>query len=73
MVIPEDIEKLHQVAIELGKRPISAAESIDFIQEQWQVNVLGQDEIDQWVVGANGNGTALRVWHKRLREDKGRS
>jgi len=49
----------------------AAIESIDFIQEQWQVNVLGQDEIDQWVVVTNGNGTALCVWHKRLREDKG--
>lgn len=44
---------------------------IDFIQEQWQVNVLDQNEIDQWVVAANGNGTAQRVWHKRLLEDKG--
>ena len=100
VVIPEDIDKLYQVAIERGARPsceghlflvfksgglrqyvtlalgqsfggFAAIERIDFIQEQWQVNVLGQDEIDQWVVVANGKGTALRVWHKRLREDKG--
>jgi hypothetical protein len=44
---------------------------IDFIQEQWQVNVLDQDEIDQWVIAANGNGTAQHVWHKRLLEEKG--
>ena len=44
---------------------------IDFIQEQWQVNVLDQNEIDQWVVAANGNGTARYVWHKRLLEEKG--
>jgi len=49
----------------------SVIERIDFVQEQWQVNVLGQDEIDQWVVVTNGKGMALRVWHKRLREDKG--
>ncbi len=48
-----------------------AIERIDFIQEHWQVNVLHQDQIDQWVVSANGNGTALYVWHKRLLEDKG--
>ena len=44
---------------------------IDFIQEQWQVNVLDQDEIDQWVVSADADGTARYVWHKRLFEDKG--
>jgi len=48
-----------------------AIERVDFTQEQWQVNVLGQDEIDQWVISANGNGTARNVWHKRLLEDKG--
>ena len=48
-----------------------AIERIDFIQEQWQVNVLDQNEIDQWVVAANGNGTAQHVWHKRLLEEKG--
>ena len=47
-----------------------AIERIDFIQEQWHVNVLGQDEIDQWVISANGNGTARDVWHKRLLENK---
>jgi hypothetical protein len=102
VVIPEDIDKLYQVAIERGETPsyerrlflkfksggfrqyvalalgqslfggFAAIERIDFVQEQWQVNVLGQNEIDQWVVVANGKGTALRVWHKRLREDKGR-
>ena len=101
VVIPEEIDKLYQVAIERGARPsyegrlflefksdgfrqyvvlalarrlfggFAAVERIDFIQEQWQVNMLGQDEIDQWVVVANGKGTALSVWHKRLREDKG--
>jgi hypothetical protein len=44
---------------------------IDFIQEQWQVNVLDQDEIDQWVIAANSNGTAHNVWHRRLLEDNG--
>lgn len=44
---------------------------IDFIQEQWQVNVLNQNEIDQWVVAANASGTARYVWHKHLLEDKG--
>jgi hypothetical protein len=48
-----------------------AIERIDFIQEQWQVNVLHQDEIDQWVASANANGTARYVWHKHLLEDKG--
>jgi hypothetical protein len=102
VVIPEDIDKLYQVALERGERSsyegrlflefksgglrqyvvlalgqslfgsFSAIERIDFVQEQWQVNVLGEDEIDQWVVVANGKGTALHVWHKRLREDKGR-
>lgn len=48
-----------------------AIERIDFIQEQWRVNVLHQDEIDQWVVSANANGTARYVWHKHLLEDKG--
>jgi hypothetical protein len=48
-----------------------AIERIDFIQEQWQVNPLGQDEIDQWVISANGNGTAHNVWHRRLLEDNG--
>ena len=47
-----------------------AIESIDFIQEEWQVNVLHQDEIDQWVASANANGTARYVWHKHLLEDK---
>jgi hypothetical protein len=47
-----------------------AIKRIDFIQEQWQVNVLEQDEIDRWVISANGNGTARDVWHKRLLEDK---
>jgi hypothetical protein len=49
-----------------------AIERIDFIQEQWQVNVLDQDEIDQWVVSADASGTARYVWHKRLLEDKGK-
>ena len=101
VVIPEDIDKLYQVAIERGEKPscegrlflkfksggfrqyvalaltrslfgaFAAVERVDFIQEEWQVNVLGQDEIDQWLVVTNGKGTALRVWHKRLREDKG--
>jgi hypothetical protein len=101
VVIPEDIDKLYEVAIERGERPscegrlflkfrsggfrqyvtltlgqglfggFAAIERIDFVQEQWQVNVLGQDEIDQWVVVTNGKGTALHVWHKCLREDKG--
>jgi hypothetical protein len=44
---------------------------IDFIQEHWQVNVLHQDQIDQWVVSANASGTARYVWHKLLLEDKG--
>jgi len=44
---------------------------IDFIQEQWQVNVLDQDEIDQWMISADGNGMARDVWHKRLLEEKG--
>ncbi len=35
------------------------------------MDVLHQDEIDQWVVVANGNGTAHRVWHRRLLENKG--
>jgi hypothetical protein len=48
-----------------------AIERIDFIQEEWQVNVLHQDEIDQWVVSANANGTARYIWHKHLLEDKG--
>ena len=48
-----------------------AIERIDFIQEQWQLNVLDQDEIDQWVVSADASGTARYVWHKRLLEDKG--
>ena len=49
-----------------------AIERIDFIQEQWRVNVLYyQDEIDQWVVSANADGTARYVWHRRLLEDKG--
>ncbi len=49
----------------------SAIARIDFIQEQWQTNVLKQDVIDQWVISAHGDGTALEVWHKRLLEDKG--
>jgi hypothetical protein len=50
---------------------VVAIERVDFIQERWQVNVLHQDQIDQWVVSANGNGTARYVCHKRLLEDKG--
>jgi hypothetical protein len=48
-----------------------AIERIDFIQEQWQVNVLHQDQIDLWVVSANANGAVRQVWHKLLLEDNG--
>jgi len=48
-----------------------AIERVDFIQEQWQVNVFEQDEIDQWLISANNNGMARSVWHKRLLEYKG--
>jgi hypothetical protein len=51
---------------------VAPIERIDFIQEQWQVNVLHQDEIDQWVVSANADGTTRSIWHKRLLEDNGR-
>ena len=46
-------------------------ERVDFIQEQWQVNVFEQNEIDQWLISANANGMARSVRHKRLLEDKG--
>ncbi len=48
-----------------------AIERIDFIQEQWQVNAFFEDEIDQWVISADGDGTARNIWHRRLLEDKG--
>ncbi len=48
-----------------------AIDRIDFIEEQWQVNAFFEDEIDQWVISADGDGTARNIWHRRLLEDQG--